>query len=519
MLSLAIGNQKAERKELNLMTIQHTLRLKNLGIDTYKEAVVYMRKDCPICRSEGFEAQARIRITLNDETIIATLNTIESELLNSDEASLSTYAWELLQAKAGDTIHLAHPLPLESQNFILNKVNGMKLTAQEFKRIIKDLMAGYLSDIYIAAFLTACANGRMSKEEVFNLTQAMINTGRRLSWPDGFVVDKHCVGGLPGNRTSLIIIPIVTEFGLMMPKTSSRAITSPAGTADTMSVLAPVNLSLATMRQVVEQEKGCIVWGDSVSLSPADDLFIRIENVLELDSEGQLIASVLSKKVAAGSSHIVIDIPIGPTAKVKSLSMAKTLKKYFEAVAKKLAVKLKVVFSDGSQPVGRGIGPALEAKDVLAVLQGNPDAPQDLRDRALTLAGHVLEFSPEVKKGSGKRIATEILDSGRALKKFTAICQAQGGMLTPPTAPYTLPILATQAGVVTEINNQYISMVAKLAGAPKSKAAGVELLTPLGTQVSMQQPLFIIHAATEGELHYAANYVKQGHIIIGINGK
>lgn len=498
------------------MSLQHTLRLKNLGIDTYKEAVVYMRKDCPVCRSEGFEAQARIWVTLNGRSIIATLNIVEGELLGIDEASLSIYAWQLLNAKEGELIHLEHPKPLESQDFIRNKVNGDKLKTNEIKAIVKDVVAGYLSDIYISAFLTACADDRMSKQEVFELTDAMINIGSRLSWPGGFVVDKHCVGGLPGNRTSIIIVPIITAFGLMMPKTSSRAITSPAGTADTMEVLAPVNLSLESMRKVVEQEHGCIAWGGSVGLSPADDLFIRIEQALDIDSEGQLIASVLSKKVAAGSTHIVIDIPIGSTAKVKSQAMAKVLKKYFEATAKSLKVKLKVIFSDGSQPVGRGIGPALEAKDVLSVLRCDPKAPQDLRDRALTLAGHILEFSPEVAKGTGKKRATEILDSGRAFKKFTAICKAQGGMFEPPTAAHTHAVLATETGVVTEINNQYIATVAKLAGAPKSKAAGVELLVHVGTKVKEGQPLFIIHAETLGELHYAMKYVQQGHKIIEI---
>ena len=499
------------------MSMPHTLRLKNLEIDTYKEAVVYMHKDCAICRSEGFEAQARIWVTLHGRSIIATLNTINSPLLEPEEASLSTYAWQLLQAQEGELIQLSHPKPLESHDMIRNKINGGILNPKAMDVIVKDLVSGYLSDIYIAAFLSACADGRLSEEEIFALTQAMIKVGNQLKWPGHFVVDKHCIGGLPGNRTSIIVVPIVAAFGLMMPKTSSRAITSPAGTADTMEVMTHVNLDLASMRRVVEQEKGCIIWGGSVDLSPSDDLFIRIEHTLDIDSDGQLIASVLSKKVAAGSTHIAIDIPIGPTAKITTLAAAELLKQNFEAIAQRLGVTVKVFFSDGTQPVGRGIGPALEAKDVLAVLKCDPHAPQDLRDRALTLAGHILEFSPEVQAHCGKKIASEILDSGRAFKKFQAICQAQGGFFAPPTAPYTYPILAAQQGIVSSINNQYLSTIAKLAGAPKSKAAGVELLTPLGSKVLNQQPLFIIHAETLSELNYAANYVNQGHVIVSID--
>lgn len=403
-----------------------------------------------------------------------------------------------------------------SQDIIRNKINGNHLNQQEMDLIVSDLIAGYLSDIYIAAFLTACAHDQLTEDEIFYLTKSMINTGNQLTWPGHFIVDKHCVGGLPGNRTSLIIVPIVAAFGLMMPKTSSYAITSPSGTADTMSVFAPVELDLQTIHHVVEQEKGCIIWGESVRLSPADALFIHIERILNLDSEGQLVASVLSKKIAAGATHIVIDIPIGPTAKVKTITAANILKAYFETTAEKLGVTLRVFFSDGRQPVGRGIGPALEAKDVLAVLQCLPDAPQDLKEHALTLAGHILEFSPDVLSGTGKTIATEILNSGRAFKKFQAICQAQGGMFTLPKAAHTFSILAVQAGIVTSIDNQRLATIAKLAGAPCSKAAGVELLTPLGTSVVLEQPLYIIHAETLDELDDAVNYAHQEQKIINI---
>lgn len=499
------------------MNTEHSLRLKKLNINTYREAVLYVRKDCPVCRSEGFEIQARVNVTLNGHSIIATLNTIDSNLLAMDEASLSCSAWQHLQAHENDVIQLAHPQHLESQDIIRKKIDGERLNQRDMNLIIHDLVSGALSDIYIAAFLTAGADDKLNQDEIYYLTKAMINAGDHLSWGSDFVVDKHCVGGLPGNRTSIIVVPIVTAFGLLMPKTSSRAITSPSGTADTMEALAPVDLDLSAMRKVVEKEKGCVVWGGSVDLSPADDLFIRIEKALNLDGNGQLIASVLSKKIAAGSTHIVIDIPIGPTAKVTSLEKAEHLKKDFDEMSKRFDVTLKVVFSDGTQPVGRGIGPALEARDVLSVLKCTPDAPQDLREHALTLAGHVLEFSSDVPAGTGKKLATEILNSGRAFSKFKAICEAQGGMREPPIANFQQIIFAQKSGIVTLINNQFIATLAKLAGAPNSKSAGVELLTPIGSIVTEKQPLYIIHSETQSELLYAMNYVNQGRNIIEIN--
>lgn len=495
------------------------LNLKRLGINTYKEAVIYIRDDSQICRSEGFEAQARIQVKHKNGTILATLNTVETSLLKHNEASLSQYAWDLLNANEGDEICVTHALMPKALEYIRAKIYGHELTSKEIYTVIDELVAGYLSDIHISAFLAASGNGRLNQKEIKYLTQAMIDIGEQISWPNPLVVDKHCVGGLPGNRTSLIVVPIVAAFGLTIPKTSSRAITSPAGTADTMEVLTHVELDLDAMRKVVERENGCVVWGGSVALSPADDILIRIERGLVLDSEGQMVASILSKKIAAGSSDVVIDIPIGPTSKVRSMEMARLLKKYLEGIGNDLGIHIHVVFTDGTQPVGRGVGPALEAKDVLSVLQGNTDAPSDLRERSLLLAGIVLEFSPGVKKGEGYRLAENILDSGQAWKKFQAICEAQGGLFEPPTAPYQHVVTATSRGEVFAVDNRHIARIAKLAGAPQSKASGLEFLAPIGTQIEIGQPLFVIHSQSQGELEYAKNYLTQDLEIIQIREK
>jgi len=493
-----------------------SLQLKKLGIDTYKEAVIYMRKDCHICRSEGFEAQARIQVMHENKIIIATLNTIDTNLLSLDEASLSNYAWDLLQVKEGDKIFLSHPKPLTSLSYIRSKVYGNELKKTEIENIIKDVTAGYLSDVHIAAFLAASAGERLNQNEICALTASMVQVGDHLTWSSKIIVDKHCIGGLPGNRTSLIIVPIVTAFGLTMPKTSSRAITSPAGTADTMEVLAPVDLNLKKIKQVVEQENGCIVWGGLAALSPADDILIRVEKAIDLDGEGQLVASILSKKIASGTNHIVIDLPIGPTAKVRTLETAELLKKYFIAVGTELGLTVRIIFTDGMQPVGRGIGPCLEAKDVLAVLRCEKNAPQDLRNRALSLAGEILEFSADIKPGTGKQIATKLLNTGKAWKKFQAICEAQGGMFEPKIAPYTFTAQTKKPGKISSIDNRRLARLAKLAGAPISPAAGIEMLTTLGAVVEKNQPLFVIHAQTRGELDYAITFLENESEIIQV---
>lgn len=486
-----------------------TLTLKYLGIDTYTEPVIYMREDCQICQAGGFQAPSRVKVTLEGRSIIATLNTIHhSDTLHRYEASLSTYAWNFLHAKPGDKIRISYPEPSDSLSYIHSKVYGNELSTKEINCIVSDIIEGQLSDLDLTMFITATAQKSLNKRETFDITRAMVKTGQQLSWPAELVVDKHCVGGLPGNRTTLIVVPIVAAFGLMIPKTSSRAITSPAGTADTMEVFAPVNLDLTTLRKVVEKENGCIAWGGTISLSPADDLLIRIEKAIDLDSESQLVASILSKKIAAGSNRVVIDMPIGPTAKIRSIMQAEMVKKLLAEIGADFGVKTNVVMTDGTQPVGRGIGPALEAKDVVAVLTNDKNAPQDLRERALILAGHILEFSPKVKPGTGISLAKSILNSGQAWKKFQAICQAQGGMREIPTAKYTQTIEAKKSGKIVGINNRYISRAGKLAGAPDDRAAGLELMAKIGDIIQKNQPLFVIHSNSQGELDYALSFLQ-----------
>jgi thymidine phosphorylase len=342
----------------------------------------------------------------------------------------------------------------------------------------------------------------------------MTDAGERLSWDARPIVDKHCVGGLPGNRTTPILVAIAAACGLTMPKTSSRAITSPAGTADAMETMAPVDLDIAAMRRVVDREGACVIWGGAVRLSPADDTLIRVERALDLDSEGQLVASVLSKKIAAGSTHLVLDLPVGPTAKVRSDEAASTLSQSLAAVARTFGIETRVVMTDGRQPVGRGIGPALEARDVLAVLQGAPDAPRDLRERAVALAGALLELAGSAADGTGGTIAEKVLEDGSAWQKFQRICEAQGGMRTPPVAPHCRPVVATQAGRVSTIDNRRLARVAKLAGAPDAKAAGVEIHVRLGDDVGAREPLYTVHAEAPGELAYSLEYVAANEDII-----
>jgi thymidine phosphorylase len=487
-------------------TRHNVLKVRRLGVDMQQEAIVFMRRDCDICRAEGFTAHARIELSHGEQKIIATLYHVVSEMLADDEAGLSEQAWRGLAVQDGDEITVRHPQPLDSLSLVRSKVYGHRLETKAFGTIITDVASGRYSDIHLSSFITACSARPLDRAETIGLTQAMIDVGDRLKWNASPVVDKHCVGGLPGNRTTPIVVAIAAACGLVMPKTSSRAITSPAGTADTMETLAPVDLDLPTMRAVVEREGGCIAWGGAVRLSPADDILIRVERALDIDSEGQLVASVLSKKIAAGSSHVVLDLPVGPTAKVRSSESAELLMRNLIDVAGAFGLKVQAVITDGSQPVGRGIGPALEARDVLSVLRNDNAAPADLRQRALQLAGVLLELGGAARPGGGEALAATTLGSSSAWAKFQRICEAQGGMREPPYSTQRHPVRASLAGRVGSVDNRKLARVAKLAGAPDAKAAGVEVHVRLNDMIEVGQPLYTVHAEAPGELAYALEY-------------
>lgn len=486
----------------------HSIPLVRAGIDTYRQPVVFMHKDCHLCRAEGFSSLTRVEITLRERKIIASLNVVtDADWLAPDIAALSNSAWTSLGVRPGEKGFFGHAEPAESTSAIRAKVYGQKLAQDDFGAIVKDVLAFRLSDLDLAAFIAACAGDRLDVDETIALTRAMQDAGQTLDWGEGMVLDKHCVGGLPGNRTTPIVVAIVAAAGFRIPKTSSRAITSPAGTADTMEVMTPVALKIADLRRVVEAEGGCLAWGGELDLSPADDLLIRIERPLDFDSDGQLVASVMSKKAAAGSNHVLIDIPVGPTAKVRSPGAAVSLAARMESVAAALGLNLRIHVSDGSAPVGRGIGPSLEARDVLAVLKRQADAPSDLRERALDLAGSLLDLA-QGNGPIGREQAEALLASGAAEAKFRAICEAQGGFFEPGHAPFHAVETAPFAGVIAEIDNRRIARIAKLAGAPGRKNAGVLLHKRPGERVDQGEPLYEIHAETSGELDWARDYAR-----------
>jgi thymidine phosphorylase len=486
-----------------------TLTVRRVGIDTWRENVVYLHRDCPVVRAAGFQALSKVLVQANGRSITAVLNVVDDQrIVQACELGLSEDAFERLQVQEGHPAQVDHAEPPASIAALHRKIAGERLSRDELMAMMADIVAARYSKIELAAFVVATNQFELDRDEVRDLTEAMIAAGQRIDWQRevgrGPIVDKHCIGGIPGNRTSMIVVPIVTAHGMLCPKTSSRAITSPAGTADSMAVLANVELPLARLTEIVRATHGCLAWGGTAHLSPADDILISVERPLALDSPGQMVASILSKKIAAGSTHLVLDIPVGPSAKVRNMPQAQRLKRLFEYVAARLHLQLETVITDGRQPIGRGIGPVLEARDVMQVLNNDPQAPQDLRQKALRLAGRVIEFDPDVRGGDGYRIARDILESGRALAQMNTLIDAQGRNPVPPAvAPLAHEFAADADGAVVAFDNLRLARIARLAGAPQVPGAGVDLLKKLGDAVRRGEPLYRIHAAYPADLAFA----------------
>ncbi|MSR86276.1 thymidine phosphorylase [Candidatus Woesearchaeota archaeon] len=397
-----------------------------------------------------------------------------------------------------------HPVSIQ---FIKKKLEGKELTEQELDLIVKDIVANELSETELTYFVSGCYSHGLSIKETVALTNAIVKNGEQLHFNKGeIVLDKHCSGGVPGNRTTMIVIPIIASLGYKIPKTSSRAITSPSGTADTFEVLAPVTLNKKKIEAVVKKTNACIVWGGGVDLASADDKMIKIRHPLSIDPTGMLLASIMAKKKAAGATHVLIDIPWGKNVKIETKKQAKVLRKGFLKVGKLLGLKIKVLLTDGSQPIGNGIGPALEATDVISVLKG--DGPNDLRQKAIFMATEALKLIGE--KDAEEKVI-QALESGKAYQKFKEIIYAQGGLKHPniPKAQFFYSINAKQEGKIKEINNKKIALIATLAGAPEEKSAGVYLRVRVSRWVKKGENLFTIYANTKQNLDTIKRQLKE----------
>jgi AMP phosphorylase len=411
-----------------------------------------------------------------------------------------------------------HP---DSFKFIKKKIMGQKLSSEEINKIISDSSSGLLSSIELSSFVTSVNIHGMDNEEMKALTLAEARSGETFDFGPN-VFDKHSTGGVPGNKVSLIIVPIIAATGLIIPKTSTRAITSPSGTADSMELLAPVTFESEEVKEIVSKENACIVWGGALDIAPADNILIEIERPLHMDPIGLMIPSILAKKISMGVKKLILDIPVGLGTKFPTPDDGKKFAHIFKIIAKNVGVESDCALTLAHQPIGHCIGPAIEAREALTLLIDYSSGPSSLIEKSTALAGILLEMGGKAQKGLGQDLAKEILKSGKAYEKMKKIIKAQGGdpEIKPEDiklGPYKKEFYSTKSGHITEVNNAIINEIAKATGCPYSKSSGVEIMKKQGARIKEGELIFRIYSESESTLKKAEKIYNStgGPIILG----
>jgi len=484
-----------------MFALNMALRVKIFEVSVGHPLAILNESDA---RAMGILPHDRVKITHGKSDTTAFVNVSET-MVQPGEIGLFEDVSKEIGVKDGDEVTVSILKPPRSIEAIHKKIKGETLSKDEIYAIIEDVVKHRLSDVEMAGFLLAEEFHGMTMEEIEYLTRAMAETGVMIDF-DRPVYDKHSIGGVPGNKVTLLIVPIVAAAGLLIPKTSSRAITSPSGTADTMSVLAPVTFTAEELKELVEKVGGAIVWGGGTNIAPADDDLIKIEYALKIDPRSQMLASIMAKKLAVGADCLVIDIPIGPEAKVEDMAEGRKLANQFVELGERLGMRVQCGLTYGGQPVGHAVGPALEAKEALEALQGK--GPSSLVEKSTALAGILLEMAGLAPIGGGKDLAKSILERGKALEKMREIIEAQGGdpNVKPediPLGEYRITIKAQCDGYVTGVSNMAVNAIARAAGAPVEKGAGVIVYWKRGAKVKKGDPLLEIFAERESKLSEA----------------
>ncbi|MDD4289712.1 MAG: thymidine phosphorylase [Patescibacteria group bacterium] len=488
------------------------LKSKKLDIKTGAEPIAMLHEE--EAYHFGIRAGDKIQISWRGKKAIVEANT-SIKKINRGNLGLYSNFWDKYSTlNDGEIVEIDFIGRAESVNAIKKKIFGKALNEKDCNSIMKDIVENRLSNTQIAYFVAASYMNPSNNEELYYLTKAMVLNGGKMEFK-GIVADKHSFGGIAGNEAAMIVVPIVASLGIKIPKTSSRAITSVSGTADTMEVLCPVSHGVKKIKQIIEKTNACLVWGGGLDLASADDRIIKINYPMSLESYDKAIVSIMAKKIASGATHIVIDLPIGETTKIPELSDAKIIKQKFEYLAKRFKVKIDVVIVPVRDPIGKGIGPALEARDVLRVLQQKENRPGDLESEGIKMAGRVLELCKKAKNGQGQGLAWKQLQSGEAWKKMQEIIKAQGGKAEIDSEDITIGAIknyinASKDGKIILVNQKAINDICRTLGAPNDKFAGIYLNKEFGNKVKKGERLFTLYAQNKERMDLALNAIKKG---------
>ncbi|MCF7795755.1 thymidine phosphorylase [Patescibacteria group bacterium] len=421
--------------------------------------------------------------------------------------------WDKYKFKEGEVARISFTdVNPESMIALKKKILGKPLNYKEIHSIIKDIADGRFSDTLSTYYVASSFIYKATDLELYHTTKAMAETGEMLKFK-GLVADKHCIGGVPGNETTMVMVPLIASLGIKIPKTFSKAITSPAATGEDVNVIMDIEFTADQIKKLVKKNNSCLVWGGGLSLAPADDRIIRVSYPISMEPYSKIVISIMAKKVAMGINHLLIDIPVGKTAKVPDQKTALELKRKFEYVATKFGIKIHVEITKAIQPIGSGVGPALESRDVLRVLQQHPRRPKDLEEKVVLLSSKLIDLCGLAKGNEAKKLAKEQLKNGEAWKKMQDIIKAQGGYSKINSEDLVLGAVkqyidAPKSGIISEIDMKLLNQVARAVGCPVSESTGVYLNRKVGEEVAKGDRLYTLYAKDKNRIKVALDLLK-----------
>lgn len=460
-------------------------------------------------KDKGINNGDIVALTYGDVYLYAEAE-ITDTVVKEGVAGLYKELWEKYKIPAGESIVINVIERPDSIDYIKKKLLGEKLSETELAVIMKDIAQRKIKEVEIAYFMASFFNPGFDEDEVLWMTKGMVASGdvldfSTLTGKKKLVVDKHSIGGVAAKGVTPILVPTIASFGLTIPNTSTRAITSPAGTSDILEVIMPVGLENKKVLEVVKEVGGCMIWGGALKLAPSDDVLIHVERGLHIQSYQKILVSIVAKKIAMGIDNIVIDVPFGPGTKVEDPDDVELLEHSFKKLFAKVGINCEVYSRRVVAPDGRGIGPVLEVRDILKVLEQAPDRPKELENLAADMTGALLELSGVAEEGKGKQMALDKIASGAVLKKFWEIAKAQGATkvikaddLKP--AKESLDIKADQDGVIKVINNKQVVRIARALGNPFIKEAGLYFHKGVGENIRKGDLLVTLYATSKERL-------------------
>ena len=404
-------------------------------------------------------------------------------------------------------------------DIILKKRANLPLTDEEIRFVIDGYVKGEIPDYQVSALLMTIVFNGMNARELGTLTLAMAQSGNMvdLSNIDGITVDKHSTGGV-GDKTTLIIAPLVAASGGKVAKMSGRGLGHTGGTIDKMESIPNLKVSLeqdAFINQV--NQIGLAVIGQSEGLAPADKKLYALRDVTgTVDSIPLIASSVMSKKLASGAQAILLDVKVGSGAFMKNIENARELAKAMVEIGKENGRSVKAILTDMDRPLGHDIGNALEIREVIDTLKGH--GPEDLTHECIIMAAHMLVLSHICDYETALSRVQEALDSGAALERLRMMIDAQGGdsrviddesILT--IGQFTYDVIAPQDGYIIHMNTEQCGIASVMLGAgrtvkdgPIDYSAGILMHKKTGDSVTVGECIATLYASDESLLSNAA---------------